>query len=264
MNCKNCENLFKEAVDYCPKCGAKVIRNRITLRNLFEDFAEQFLNYDNKLLKTFFHLFYKPEVVIGGYINGVRKRYVNVLSYFAIAVTISGLQFYIFNKFYPELLDFSAMAVNENAERMQETIFKNVQEFHTITMFLYIPIYALMAKIVFWRNKTFNYMELWVMFMYILSHLSIIGAFIVLVGALFGMPVGYLGVILTPIQFLYSAFCLKRLYKLDLFQIIVKSLIFFVVGFFFIIFAVILVYGFIFLTEGKEGLLEFIESQRPT
>ena len=66
--CKNCGTQLGETEDYCSACGAKVIRNRLTIRNLWGDFTEQFLNYDNKLLKTFVQLFRNPEDVIGSYI----------------------------------------------------------------------------------------------------------------------------------------------------------------------------------------------------
>ena len=89
MNCKNCNLLISDKDNFCNSCGAKVIRNRLTIKSLFEDFSEQFLNYDNKFLQTFLHLFTKPEVVIDGYINGTRKKYVNVISYFAIALTLA-------------------------------------------------------------------------------------------------------------------------------------------------------------------------------
>lgn len=85
MNCKNCNLLLSDKASFCSNCGAKVIRNRLTFKNLIEYFSEQFLNYDNKFLQTFIHLFTKPEVVIESYINGTRKKYVNVISFFAIS-----------------------------------------------------------------------------------------------------------------------------------------------------------------------------------
>ena len=71
--CKNCESGLHYDVNYCSICGARVIRNRLTIRNLFGHFSEQFLNWDNKFLKTFIYLFKKPEDVIGSYISGTRK-----------------------------------------------------------------------------------------------------------------------------------------------------------------------------------------------
>ncbi|WAC01775.1 DUF3667 domain-containing protein [Lacinutrix neustonica] len=78
-----------QQINYCNGCGAKVIKNRLTMRNLFEDFTYNYLNYDNKFLRTFLNLFTKPEAVITSYIDGTRKKYVNVISYFAIALTLS-------------------------------------------------------------------------------------------------------------------------------------------------------------------------------
>ncbi|WP_369598046.1 DUF3667 domain-containing protein [Mesonia mobilis] len=49
-----------------------------------------FLNYDNTFLKTYAHLFTQPHIVIGDYINGVRKKYLNVVSYITIALTLAG------------------------------------------------------------------------------------------------------------------------------------------------------------------------------
>ena len=70
MVCKNCNDALLQQHYYCSACGGKVIRNRLTMKNLFADFSQQFLNYDNTLLKTFIALFKKPEDVIGGALAG--------------------------------------------------------------------------------------------------------------------------------------------------------------------------------------------------
>jgi predicted amidophosphoribosyltransferase len=56
MNCKNCGTALTSENNFCNSCGAKVIHNQLTLKNVFEDFSEQFLNYDNKFLQTFIAL----------------------------------------------------------------------------------------------------------------------------------------------------------------------------------------------------------------
>jgi hypothetical protein len=263
--CKNCHNIIKETDNFCNTCGAKVIRNRLTIKNLFAHFSEQFLNYDNKFLQTFIHLFSKPEVVIGCYINGTRKKYVNVISYFAIAITISGLQMFILNKYFPEALDVAfsgtdTSEVTKATDAMQRKNMEFIQEYQSIVMMLFVPIYAIMAKIVFLKNKTFNYTELLVIFMYILSQMTIIGAIIVIFGGFFGQTIAGIGAMITlPMQIIYSAFCLKRLYDLDLFQIIIKTVLFLIVlGVLFILFSILAV-GVMFLTGDMQ---EIIEAQR--
>ena len=90
MNCKNCKTELSIDSSYCNTCGGRVVRNRLTFRNLFEHITETFFNFDNKLLRTFIDLFTKPERVIAGYISGVRRQYVNPISYLALVLTIGG------------------------------------------------------------------------------------------------------------------------------------------------------------------------------
>ena len=261
MNCKNCQTELSKSSDYCNVCGGKVIRNRLTIRNLFEHISETFFNYDNKLLRTFINLLTKPEDVIGGYITGVRKKYVNVISYFALAISITGLEYFILNKFYPEALDISALSA-EGLEAYTNNIMQTVQEYQSFVLMAFVPIYALIAKIVFIGIKKFNYTEHLVIFMYIIAQLSIIGAFIIVPFAMFGVKMGAVSPIILVLQVTYSAYCLKRLYQLSFKGIILRSLWFVVVFFVLYIILIIAVVAIIFITQGPEFFKEFIEAQR--
>lgn len=225
MNCKNCEISITETDDFCKSCGAKVIRNRLTIRNLFEHFSEQFLDYDNKFLKTFIHLFTKPEVVIGGYIEGTRKKYVNAISYFAIAITFSGLQLFILNKFFPEAMDYSSFD-QKGAEEMNKQIMNITQEYQTLIMMFYIPFYALMSKLVFFNHKQYNYTEHLVIFLYAQAQVSIFGFFFLFFLLAIKIPFIYASLIYTFFMFLYMTFVLKRMHNLDAFNTIIKTLLF--------------------------------------
>ena len=260
MNCKNCNTSFSDDTDYCPSCGGRVIRNRLTLKALFTHFSEQFLNYDNKFLKTFLHLFSKPETVIDGYINGTRKRYVNVISYFAIALTLSGLQIFILQKFFPEVFDFSAITV-EGQEEIQQKIMNNVFEYNSILAMLFIPIYALMAKIVFFNIKKYNYTELIVVFMYITAQTTIIGSVSSIIIAILSFSFGTVTFLLLPLTILYATYCLKRLYNITLKRIIVKTIFFtFILIIFYIVFSIIA--GILFILVEYGSFEEFIEAQK--
>ena len=81
MDCKNCGTILTSENNFCNFCGAKVIHNRLTVSNLFEDFKEKFLNVDNAFLRTFISLFKRPDDVINGYIEGTRKKYINVINF---------------------------------------------------------------------------------------------------------------------------------------------------------------------------------------
>jgi hypothetical protein len=244
MQCKNCHTELDETNSFCPECGAKVIRNRLTIKNLFQHFSEQFLNYDNKFLQTFISLFNKPEDVIGGYIKGTRKKYVNVISYFAIALTLSGLQMFILSKFFPEAIDVSNMST-EGTEEFQKRNMQFVQEYQSIIMMLYVPIYALMSKIVFFNIKKYNYTEHLVIYMYLLAQATIISSIITIIAVNLGQNIGTIGLgFVIPFQILYSAYCLKRLFKLSILGITLRTLFFLLVlSIFFILFSIAMVAG---------------------
>jgi hypothetical protein len=239
MNCKNCNTELKEQYDYCTRCGGKVIRNRLTLKNLFTHLSETFFNYDNKLLQTFIQLFKKPEDVIVGYINGTRKKYVNVISYFALAITLSGLQIYVLQQFQT---DISLYDLNTEIGKTQQAVFDSTYSFMTdyqsLIMMLYIPIYALIARLTFMGIKTYNYTELIVIFLYGQAQLSICIA--ILTVAL--VPTKLIsfevfGLLTIPIMVLYFAYCLKRVYGLSFTQILLRSLLF--IGILIVLFVII-------------------------
>lgn len=255
MNCKNCHTALLEEDDYCKSCGGKVIRNRLSFRNLFEHISETFFNYDNKLLRTLIDLFIKPEVVIGGYIDGTRKKYVNVISYFALAITVSGIYMFIINKYFPEVMDFSFMSA-PGQEEFQKKNMAFTQEYQSILMMSYVPIYALMAKVVFFNLKKYNYTELLVIFLYIQAQISISSAILVISLAAIGLSTSILGMAVIPLMVVYSAYCLKRLYGLDLFNIIIRSLLFCVVLGITLVIITIAMLGIMFLTGDLHEMFE--------
>ncbi len=258
MNCKNCQTKIEHNDDFCRNCGGKIVRNRLTIKNLFEHLSEHFLNYDNRFLQTFITLFTKPEDVIDGYITGVRKKYANVVSYFAIALTVSGLQLFILYKFFPETMDMSTydqQTIGPNSNDVMSI----VREYQAVIMMLTVPLYALVSYFVFYTLKKYNYTEHLVIFMYLLSQLTFIGAFTALSAAFLGLSFVYAGLILSPLQIIYSIYVLQKLYKLSAKGLILRTLFFFLILFIaFVIFIIIT----IMIGYFNGSLMEQIEAQR--
>lgn len=260
MDCKNCKNGIGTESNYCNYCGARVVRNRLTFGNLLTHFSEEFLNYDNKFLQTFIALFTKPEAVVRSYISGTRKKYVNVISYFAIAITLSGLQMFLLQKFYPEALDFSSIS-QPGTEEINKGVFDFVQEYQSIAMMINVPLYALVSRLVFIKERKFryNYTEHLVIFMYILAQLSMINVVIILIGAASGMDLGTMSMLFGPLQIIYSGYCLKRIFNLDWPNFILRTLIFFGV---LVIITIIFAIVFIIVAKYTGSLDTMIEAQR--
>ncbi len=260
MQCKNCEQPLTETNCYCGDCGAKVIGHRLTLRYLASEVYQGFFSIDsNKPLRTFVDLFRKPEAVIDGYIQGVRKRYINAFGYFTIAVTISSLFFFVFLQFFPEYLSLSAyqqpdMTAEQIAlqQKWNRLIFEN----QTIVLFLSIPLFALISKLIFLRNKKYNYTEHLVINLYAYSQISI---FMVLLyfSTIWVEPIFYGAMLIAmPVQVIYYSYVLKRLYGLTLSKTLLKVLLFLMILSVVFIIAIAIALIIMLFTGQLEALIE--------
>lgn len=231
MECKSCSSQLPENHDYCYSCGAKVIRNRLTLKNLFEHFSEEFLNYDNKFLRTFIRLFRKPEDVIGSYINGTRKKYVNAVGYFAVAVTVSGFFYFVFLKYFPEAFNFTTSIYNfdEGQAKITSDFNKRVFEYQSFIFFLSIPIFALISRLIFLKNKKYNFSEHLIINLYTYSHIALTVTVVYFLTIWYQPVFTVVTIIAALFQIVFFAYVLKRLYSLTLSRILFKTLLFFLV-----------------------------------
>ncbi|WP_430467651.1 DUF3667 domain-containing protein [Winogradskyella ouciana] len=258
MNCKNCHTDLHENDDYCKRCGGKVIRKRLSFKNLFEHLSETFFNYDNKLLRTFVQLFKKPEDVIVGYINGVRKKYINPISFFGLALTLSGLSIFIMQKFYIQHLDFSSLFKGiEASQNIAKATSGTAMEYNSLIYSCFVPLFALISWIVF-LDKKYNLTEHIIIYLYSMSLLSILMV-ITSQLVLLTIPSSYLffSMLSWPLMFLYHCYILKRIFKLSVGDLFLKGLI--ALALFFVVYVIISIAVFlIMLATGVISFEDFI------
>lgn len=181
--CINCDAYLALDQRYCAECGGKRMYNRITWRNLLEDFTERFLNVENSFFKTFIALFKQPEDVIVGYMKGMRKKYLPAFSYFALALTVAGLYNFVLRTwFYDNYIAAQTSFYTGEVAEMQQSFATSFSdtfiEYQSLFMFLFIPFMAILSRIVFWNYKRFNLVEHFVIFLYAYSQFSIVTSFI--------------------------------------------------------------------------------------
>ncbi|MBW8242776.1 DUF3667 domain-containing protein [Muricauda oceani] len=170
MTCKNCDTRLRTDFLYCPACGGKVIRNRITVKNLWTDVLERYFNLDNTFVNTFVHLFSKPEVVIEGYLQGLRRKYLNPISYLGIALTLSGLIVFMMAKSI-DFMQFDAFDTKTQTV-FQEKLMGFIMDYQALIFIIYIPLMAISGWLCF-DKKGYNFAERTIIFMYVLAHYSI-------------------------------------------------------------------------------------------
>ena len=166
MNCKNCNTTLKQEQKFCDECGAKVIQNRLTPKVLAAQVNEQFISIDNKLLLTFIDLFKKPEAVIDGYIHGTRKKYIDVLQYFAIALTLAGIQVFLMTTFFKDALNldmgfmegFNA-STSKKDNPFKDFNFDSTNNYQGLVYILTVPFSALGTWLAYYLfgERTYNF-----------------------------------------------------------------------------------------------------------
>ena len=106
MNCKNCNVELNLKDSFCIECGAKNVREQITIKNLISNLLDTF-GWDSNFFVTLRYLFYKPQIVSKEYIDGVRKKYTNPFTFFAIGLAIS---LFVFSQYSEQFIQMSAEA----------------------------------------------------------------------------------------------------------------------------------------------------------
>jgi len=256
MECKNCNTPQRTDFNFCPNCGAKVIRNRLTIKNLWYDVTERYFNLDNTFIKTFVQLFTQPQLVIDTYISGVRRKYLNPISYLGIALTLSGISLFLLRKFAFDKMDFGSMGAALNPETAKKIMAVSL-DFSSFVFLLYIPVLAISGLLLF-NNKKYNLTEFIIVAIYTLAHFSIISFFISLIMISFYaedyLSISYYIIVLMA---LYSAYVLNKLNGWSFIKSLLYMLLF---GFGFLLIGIFM--NLVFLLTGVLSFADFIP-QKP-
>ena len=115
INCKNCKLEIIENNNFCNNCGAKVIKERITVKKLFSHLFNA-LGWDSNFFITLRFLLFKPQTIIKEYINGTRKKYTNPFTFFAISLAVS---LFVFNQYSEQFIRMSTMSDLQQTEQSE-------------------------------------------------------------------------------------------------------------------------------------------------
>ncbi len=261
MDCKNCNTSLSKLINYCPLCGAKIVKKRLTFKNLSVDITEQFLNIDNKFLKTFIHLFTKPELVINGFIGGTRKKYINVIQYFAVALTLVGVQVFLMNNFFQDALQLDneflkGLEANSNPENnpFASFNFEEANNFQSIIYIISVPVSTIATWLAYYiiGIRHLNFTEHLVINLYYSAQIIIITAVLSILFLCFGFDYLMISGAISVLTFGYLFFVLKRVFNTSfiislahfLIVMVVFGFVFFVLVIFVVILASIGVYFF--------------------
>jgi hypothetical protein len=247
MTCKNCEAKSRTDFQYCPNCGAKLEPKRITFKRLLGDFSERVFSLDNSLIRTFKTLLNRPEKVVESYISGVRKKYMNPLSYMGVALTLSGIIVFVISKFYANVIDFTGSQGQLDSEFTKE-ISDIIYDFNAFFFLLYIPVMALPSYLLF-NKMRYNYAEHVVVFFYIMAQFSLI-SFPISLATLLISPEDYVSVNqpMAILALVYSLYVLQRMNRFPVLVFSGRTVLYLVLLFIFFFILIMGLVAFFFIT----------------
>ena len=225
MICKNCETSLRTDYLFCPRCGAKVTARRLTFRNLFADILERFFDLDNTFYRTLKTMTIRPEEVIGSYIEGVRRRYLNPMSYLGISLGLSGFLFFLMRNVAGDFLSIDFMGEGASNPASQKIMDASL-EYSTFFFLILIPVIGLCGYLSF-NRRDFNLPEHMVSAIYTLAHISVL-TFPLSVVILLALPEKYMLYSVWNIVLMigFNIFVLARLHKYTLGITLLRMLLF--------------------------------------
>lgn len=247
MNCKNCQANISTEDKFCSKCGAKIIKERITTKRLLDNFFDA-IGWDRGFFLTLRLLTYQPQTVVKNYIDGTRKKYANPFSFFAINLAIS---LFFITQYSDKFIEISSnlnltqietiskvQGSNTRNTKQVNTFNGNVKEFtksatafqikyYNLISFLLLPLYTFIAFFAF--GKPHNYGEHLVINTYLQGFLLLFSTSLFVLSLLIKVDLFVIGSLLS--SFFYYLYTYKKLNALSFDQLLIKILRFFVIVF---------------------------------
>lgn len=258
MHCKNCSTKLSNSQNYCYECGGKVITKRLTFKSICNEINNHFFNLDNKILKTFIELFVKPRGVIVDYINGTRKKHVNVIQYFGISLTLVGIQVFLMNTIFKDALHESMNFMDSlnNMPNSDKNPFANfnMEHYNNYQSVIYVfsvPISAFSswAACYIIGERKYNFTEHIVINLYYSSQIIILSSFLFIIFLFLSIDYLAISTIVTILTFAYFYFILHKVFKTKTIESVARFLLIMVVYaiLFALVFVLFVIFGIVYV-----------------
>lgn len=281
MNCKNCSTELENDAQFCNYCGAKVVKSRITLKELIILLINDIFGVDSRFFRTLKEMTIHPDRVLNEYLSGVRKRYVNPFAFLAVGAAISLITFKYFeedfinanNEFNKKSIEnlkkdanidmaqYKSLPKEEyqkkelkkkmaaNQLKFMDSYMKFTLNYFNIVMFLFLPFYAMLSK---WTYpKPHNFGEHIVMNAYIIGFTTFVSLFFFLFSLIIHPKVYSFSFLFTVLFYLFA---LGKLYQKTFWQNVLK-LLKFLLGLLIVFVAILLIALLIVIVMAATGMV---------
>ena len=117
--CLNCGHPLDISDKYCPNCSQANSTKKLVLKDFFDEFLSNLVNYDSKLLRTLYALLIKPGTITKDYIAGKRVSYTNP---FRFLLSLAFIYFLLFS-YNNDLHELDKFNLEEKIEKNKDLNF---------------------------------------------------------------------------------------------------------------------------------------------
>ena len=186
--CKNCNNNFDQK--FCGFCGQSAIMNeKINLKDFCLDIFHTIFHTGSGFFFTIKNLFFKPDVVVKGYLEGKRKIYFSPVKLFLITGTV-----YVFVNHF----------VNKNKIDLNtQTLDYYFDHYKYLMIFGPILLSTILNFLIYYRKK-WLIAEHFITSLFTFSIIYILSSFFMVLNNLFQFKLAFYGIIISVIFYSYA------------------------------------------------------------
>ena len=253
--CKNCGQVLYAQHDFCFRCGAKWIDYRLTPKAVIQEVSNRYLGIDNKFLRTMVALVTHPHHVIDGYMQGVRRKFINPINFYLIGLTLIGVQIFFIKNFTEQSLIGNADGAPEALMNVMDKMFDYIGLIGTVNL----PIYALVGYLIYRNCKRYNFTEHLILSVYVFGFYNIYASILTVIGVYLGGDFGIMSIVLSPLPFLHMFYAYHKIFEISLQRTLLKAIFYVMLsGITYAI--VIIIISILFALIVTQFFPEFIES----
>ena len=233
--CKTCGN--NNMNKFCPDCGQKLLAERITIKSISKNAFHSIFNLEQGFFYTIKELILQPCELINNYLNGATKKYHNPigLSIFLMTISVVVMALLIDGEAYVDsIVDQMRTMMTQMGVPFDEDVFRKtmkiMQNFYTVLPLIFIPGFALFAKL-FFSSKKMNFAEHMLVFIYSSCIMALIGIFTNILYAIFPSLLEYMMIFSFPIWIFSLYYVIRSFYKQSHLKSIIYGTLIFILAY---------------------------------
>lgn len=213
--CANCENVHDSK--FCPECGQKRIRERITFHESVKHILQATFNLDRGFLHTFLILLNRPHEVLRTYLNGGTLTYFPPFRYVLVAMAINTFLLFQFNGIglsQEEIMSAMGQVPTEEAMNAQSAINNYMRDYMTLVLVLLSPLSA-WVYYVFYRRHNYYFGEHVAIYFFLYGQVVLLNSLIFLVFFVTGLPMLWFMFITAVLPVIYFSFAHSKFFSIS-------------------------------------------------